>query len=100
MNPHILIFYLIDQEERKKGIIEIKYTWPHCDVDSLNATERKKYADIKEPMVYSHTLTTQIGGQLKAGFNLVDFFEDDWNKEQIEDKYFPSFIATKAIKPI
>ncbi len=94
------IYYLMDQEKREKGILEIKYALPYSDVDSLTENEQKKFTDIKEPMVYSHTLTTQIGGQLKAGFNLVDFFEDDWNKEQIEDKYFPSFIATKAIKPI
>jgi len=91
--------YLFDQEKRDKNILEVKYTLPYSDIDSLTDEERKRYTDINDPLVYSHTLTSQIGGQLKAGFHLVDFFEDNWNGSEIEDKYFPSFIATKALKP-
>ena len=91
--------YLFDQEKRDKNILEVKYTLPYSDIDSLTDEERKRYTDINDPLVYSHTLTSQIGGQLRAGFYLVDFFEDNWNGKEIEDKYFNSFIATKALKP-
>ncbi len=97
-NPFI---YLFNQEKREKeNILEVKYPLPYSDIDSLTDEERKKYTAINDPLVHSHTLTDQIGGQLKAGFHLTDFFEDDWNGNEIEDKFFSSFIATKAIKPI
>jgi hypothetical protein len=30
---------------------------------------------------------------------LTHMYEDDWNGENKIDKYFPSFIPTRAIKP-
>lgn len=96
INP---IFYVFDQQKRDSNILEIKYTLPYSDIDSLTEEERKKYTAINEPLVYSHTLTSQIGGQTKAGFHITDFFEDVWNSDEIENNYFPSFIASKAIKP-
>lgn len=93
------LFYIFDQQKRDKNILEVKYSLPYSDIDSLTEEERRRYTAINDPLVYSHTLTTQIGGQLKAGFLLADFFEDCWNSDEIENNYFPSFIATKAIKP-
>lgn len=95
-NPFL---YLFDQEKRDKNILEVKYSLPYSDIDSLTDDERKRYTDINDPLVFSHTLSDQIGGQLKAGFHLVDFFEDSWSGKEIEDQYFSSFIATKAWKP-
>lgn len=92
-------FYLFDQVKRDQNILEVKYSLPYSDIDSLTDDERKRYTDIKDPLVFSHTLTDQIGGQLNAGFHLVDFFEDTWSGKEIEDQYFSSFIATKAMKP-
>lgn len=93
------LFYIFDQQKRDNNILEVKYSLPYSDIDSLTEEERKRYTAINDPLVYSHTLTTQIGGQLNAGFLIADFFEDCWNSNEIENKYFPSFIATKAIKP-
>lgn len=94
------IFYLFDQEKRNENRLEIKYTLPYSDIDSLTEEELKKYTNVKDPLVFSHTLTTQIAGQTQAGFLIADLFEDYWNSDEIENKYFASFIATKAIKPI
>ncbi len=93
------LFYIFDQQKRDKNILEVKYSLPYSDIDSLTEEERSRYTAINDPLVYSHTLTTQIGGQLNAGFLLADFFEDCWNSDEIENNYFPSFIATKSIKP-
>lgn len=46
---------------------------------------------------FSHSLETQIGGQIKAGFQLVDLYEDKHHKGVIT-QYMPCYIATKAIK--
>lgn len=47
---------------------------------------------------FSHTLEEQIGGQLKAGFTLVDLFEDINGEGRLHDLNVPCFIATKSIK--
>lgn len=47
---------------------------------------------------FSHTLEEQIGGQLKAGFTLVDLFEDINGEGRLHDLNIPCFIATKSIK--
>lgn len=97
LNP---MFYIFDQQAREKNILNVKYALPYSDIDSLTEIERRKYTDNNEPLVYSHTLTSQIGGQTQAGFHIIDLFEDNWNSDEIENNYFSSFIATKAIKPI
>ncbi len=47
---------------------------------------------------FSHTLEEQIGGQLKAGFRLVDIFEDTNSSGPLKDFNVPTFTATKSIK--
>ena len=47
---------------------------------------------------FSHTLTEQIGGQLKTGFKLVDLYEDTNGIGNLHDHNIYSFIATKAVK--
>lgn len=52
-----------------------------------------------EPFQFSHTLTDLIAGQLEAGLQIVDFFEDHWNDPALPlDRFFPPFFATLAIK--
>lgn len=94
-NPVIYIFdlTLIDQ-----GTFKVKYTLPYSDLTSLADAERQKYIDSGDPLEFSHSLTDQIGGQIQAGFVIVGFYEDI-NPDMIIGKYFPSFIATKALKP-
>lgn len=46
---------------------------------------------------FSHTIEEQIGGQLKAGFILLDIYEDTDNIGIGE--YIPNYIATRAKKP-
>ena len=47
---------------------------------------------------FSHTMEEQIGGQLKAGFRLVDVYEDTNLSGYLKDNNIPSFYATKVIK--
>jgi hypothetical protein len=53
-----------------------------------------------EALVFGHSLTDQISGQLDAGFNLTNMYEDNWGGESKMDDFFPAFIATRAIKRI
>ena len=50
------------------------------------------------PFEFSHTLEEQIGGQLQAGFVLLDFYEDI-DPENPLSQFTPLYIATHARKP-
>ena len=52
-----------------------------------------------EGVQFSHSLEEQIGGQLKAGFKLLDLFEDRDREGGPEiSKYAPQYYATFAVK--
>ncbi|MCJ8273329.1 MAG: hypothetical protein MJK04_28505, partial [Psychrosphaera sp.] len=49
---------------------------------------------------FSHSLDSQIGGQIAAGFTINGFYEDKWSDEALVlNKYMPTSMATLAIKP-
>ena len=47
---------------------------------------------------FSHTIEEQIGGQLKAGFTLIDLYEDTNGEGRLHELNIPSFFATLAEK--
>ncbi len=59
----------------------------------------KQLAENHDGIQFSHSLEEQIGGQLKAGFTLIDLYEDHDRDNGAEiRKYAPQYIATKSIK--
>lgn len=96
VNP---VVYTIDPAAEEKGIVQMKYKIPYSDVTSLTAEEQRRYTDKGEPLNFGHTLEDQIGGQIKAGFNLTGFYEDAWGQEHgLVHKYLNCYIATRAVK--
>lgn len=49
-------------------------------------------------MQFSHTMAEQIGGQLKAGFTLIDLYEDTNGIGRLHDMNIKTYIATKSVK--
>lgn len=47
---------------------------------------------------FSHTLEEQLVGQLKAGFRLVDLYEDTNGEGNLHEHNIPSFISVLAVK--
>ena len=47
---------------------------------------------------FSHTLEEQIGGQLKAGFRLLDLYDDVNGEGNLHDHNMPSFVCTLSRK--
>ena len=47
---------------------------------------------------FSHTVSEQIGSQLRAGFTLTDLYEDTNGEGRLHELHIPSFIATRAVK--
>ena len=50
---------------------------------------------------FGHTLADQIGGQLRSGFVMTDFFEDKFDglENDAISSFMDTFIATRAVKP-
>ncbi|MFN2188694.1 MAG: class I SAM-dependent methyltransferase [Candidatus Promineifilaceae bacterium] len=94
VNPFI---YLFDQDLWEEGIFHVKYALPHSDSENLSHETIEKR--IKEGILleHSHSLTDQIGGQLREGFVLTALYEDSDDQEPLS-KYMPLFIATRSIK--
>ncbi|MFY0654647.1 MAG: class I SAM-dependent methyltransferase [Cyclobacteriaceae bacterium] len=90
INP---IPFQIDQESLK-----LIYKQPFSDLHSLPIEKLEELKKKNEPLVFGHSLTDQIGGQLDAGFTITAMFEDTWDVENKMDDFLPSFIATRAVK--
>ena len=85
------INYIFDDDEKT-----IAYALPFNPLK-----DKKIYEDsLKNDwgLQFSHTLEEQIGGQLQAGFQLCDLFEDTNGEGNLHDHHIPTFIATRCIK--
>jgi len=92
MNP---VFYMFDLDKADKGILEVKYKLPHSDSDYPELAEKLMAAG--DALEHSHTLTEQLGGQMEAGFHIIDMYEDR-HSGFIVSEYTPTYIATRALK--
>lgn len=85
------INYIFDDDEKT-----IAYALPFNPLK-----DKKIYEDsLKNDwgLQFSHTLEEQIGGQLQAGFQLCDLYEDTNGEGNLHDHHIPTFIATRCIK--
>lgn len=48
---------------------------------------------------FSHTLEDQVGGQLAAGFQITDLYEDTNGYGRLHDMGIPTFAAIRVVKP-
>ena len=92
INP---ITFQVDENAEKIAFI---HNQPYSDLYSLTKEKLEKLTSNNEPLVFGHSWTDQIGGQLEAGFKLTDMYEDNWKGENPLDGFLPSFMATRAIK--
>jgi hypothetical protein len=81
----------VDNEEK-----EIIWKMPF---NPLKDKAAKEYM-IKENagMQLSYNITEQIGGQLKAGFTLLDVYEDTNGSGRLYELNIKTYIATKSVK--
>ena len=93
MNPDIFIFDVgaLDRDE-----FVVRHPLPFSTLDLPDAERRQHYGD--GPIEYSHSLTSQLGGQMAAGFCLTHLAEAPHHADATR-RYMPGYIATRAIKP-
>jgi SAM-dependent methyltransferase len=97
-NPVLFIFDR-DTDLEKRGLLEPKYTIPYSDIDALSQEHYQEKIKKGEAVVFGHSLTDQINGQLEAGFKLTGLYEDEHPSPRfLIELYMPTMIATKAEK--
>ena len=85
------INYIVDNDEK-----EIIWKMPF---DPLQNKKAKQYLMENDyGLQFSHTLEEQIGGQLKAGFTLIDLYEDTNGSGRLHELNIKTYIAVKAVK--
>lgn len=82
----------------QKNGLTIVHKQPYTDLYSLPEDQLEELQQSRQPMVFGHSFTDQISGQLEAGFMITDMYEDNWGGENTLDEFLPSFMATRAIK--
>jgi ubiquinone/menaquinone biosynthesis C-methylase UbiE len=92
------IYFLFDVRLADEGIFKLKYSQPYSDLTSLDDEELKYFIDRNEPIVFGHTLEQHINGQLKAGLNITEIYEDFMGDNNPVDKYFPALMAVRSVK--
>lgn len=92
------VFFVFDPLAMQRGELVARHSLPYSDFE-LPEEEREKLLADDPTLCFSHTLETQIGGQLKAGLQLTDLFEDNWATLDQLGSLFDPFIATRAVKP-
>lgn len=82
-----------------EGVIRPRYQVPYSDLSDLDQAALADKQQRRQPMLFGHSLASQIGGQLAAGFVLAGFIEEMHTPARFEiEKFMPSFIATRSLK--
>ena len=95
MNP---FYYIFDLAKMEKGELEVKFSVPYSDTQSMTETDLQEYLRTGNALEFSHTLTDLIAGQTDVGFHIIGFYEDRHSDSPLS-KYHPTYIATRALKP-
>jgi len=99
MNPDEYIFD--DVAIAKKGVLEVKHSLPYVEYEKKLSQELlEQRIHNKDMFHFSHTMETQLGGLLKAGFLITDFYEDRRPEEDSNPirHYMPSYYVARAQK--
>ena len=83
--------YLVDDEEEK-----IINTIPFNPLK--NSEQMKQLQDSDAGVQFSHSLEEQIGGQLEAGFRLLNIYEDTNGEGRLHEMGIPTFLAMRSLK--
>ena len=97
MNPW---FFLFDHVEASRtGALVVKHRLPYTEPDSLDIDRHRRWLKSGRAAEFSHSLESQIGGQIAAGFVITGLYEDYWSDEATPlNGFAPVAIATRALR--
>jgi SAM-dependent methyltransferase len=89
-----------DPQWREQGLIRPIHSVPYADTHDLAMDQLEAKMARGEALVFGHSLTDQIGGQIDAGFTIAGFAEARSPTPRfVIDGFLPTFMATLALKP-
>lgn len=89
--------FMFDPDFLSEDTLIAKRRLPYNPLIDLSEEKRREMIANRDPFVFSHTLTEQIGGLIYAGFVLTDIYEDG-DGGGLFDKYMQSYVAVRAKK--
>ncbi len=88
-----------DPTHAEQGMLRPRYKLPYSDLADLDQDVLEKKRESGEAVVFGHSLTDLIGGQIAAGFAIEGFYEDEQpNPRFLVDRFMPTFLATRALR--
>ncbi len=97
-NP-VLFVFAKDEALSEKGLLKPVHALPYADTECLQQDALNQRIENQDALAFGHTLTSQINGQLEAGFVLSGFDEDEHPSPRfLIEKYMKTMIATRAVK--
>ena len=94
-NPINCIFDM-DEWYNNKNLV-IRYSIPYSDLVQLPEKKLAEAISNGEPLEFGHSLESQIGGQINAGFVINGFYEDSFENDLVTP-YIDTVIVTRAVK--
>ncbi|MDE5747989.1 MAG: class I SAM-dependent methyltransferase [Acetatifactor sp.] len=90
-------FFLFEPDFQKEDFLLSRHTLPFHPLRDLSQAQIEAKRKAQMPLAFSHTLTEQIGGLIKAGFEITDIFEDG-DGGGLFDRYMNSYVAVRAVR--
>lgn len=94
-------YWLFDHDAIEAGAaLEASRRLPFVASRDLPKKEVQRRIRNREALEFSHSLQSQIGGQIEAGLLIAGFYEDGWSDAATRlNAFMPTSFATLAIKP-
>lgn len=89
--------FMFEPDFMNEDYLISRHSLPFNPIRDLSEEELKRKQSERKPLAFSHTLTEQIGGLIKAGFEITDIYED-CDGGGLIDKYMNSYVAVRAVK--
>ena len=89
--------FMFEPDFKNEDLLISRHSLPFNPLKDLSKEQLLEKQNTQMPLAFSHTLTEQIGGLMKAGFEITDIYED-CDGGGLFDKYMNSYVAVRAVK--
>lgn len=89
--------FLFEPDFKNEDFLLARHPLPFNPLKDLSEDQLEKKRNAQMPLAFSHTLTEQLGGLIKAGFEITDIYED-CDGGGLIDKYMNAYVAVRAVR--
>ena len=89
--------FLFEPDFQREEALISRHPLPFDPLRDWTEQERQARLDKGLPLPFSHTLTEQLGGLMRAGFALTDMFEDGDGGGLI-DRWMRAYVVVRAVR--